>query len=204
MAARLDRRAIVFVRIAAFALAAVLVLGGCRHDAPEPYRLPTGARLDPVGTSIPLGSMPVTMTFSPDSRHIVAVLSGFREQGIQVIDAETRRVGQTLAQPSAFMGAVFAPDGHTLYASGGNRDCVYVYAWGDSAALRDSIALGPPPDSLAGGRVYPALLACSPDGAQLYVAGNLDDKLYVVDTHSHRVLQKLPTGTYPYGVVVAP
>ena len=53
MAARLDRRPIVFVRIAAFALATVLVLGGCRHDAPEPYRLPTGARLDPVGTSIP-------------------------------------------------------------------------------------------------------------------------------------------------------
>ena len=106
--------------------------------------------------------MPVTMTFSPDSRHIVAVLSGFREQGIQVIDAETRQVLQTLAQPSAFFGAVFAPDGHTLYASGGNRDCVYVYAWGDSATLRDSIALGPPPDS-TGGRVYPALLACSPD-----------------------------------------
>jgi len=202
MAARLDRRPIVSVRVAAFAIAAVLVLGGCRHDAPEPYRLPTGARLDPVGTSIPLGSMPVAMTFSPDSRHIVAVLSGYREQGLQVIDAETRRVLQTLEQPSAFMGAVFAPDGHTLYASGGNRDCVYVYAWGDSAALRDSIALGPSPDS-TGGRVYPALLACSPDGSRLYVAGNLDDSLLVVDVHSRRVVQKLATGAYPYGVVVA-
>src|SRR5215475_15394973 len=108
MAARLDRHPIVF------ALAAVLVLGGCRHDAPEPYRLPTGARLDPAGTSIPLGSMPVTMTFSPDARRIVAVLSGYREQGLQVIDAETRQVVQTLVQPSAFLGAVFAPDGHTL------------------------------------------------------------------------------------------
>ena len=203
MPAPLDRRPIVFVRIGAFALAAVLVLGGCLHDAPEPYRLPTGARLDPVGTSIPLGSMPVAMTFSPDSRRIVAVLSGYREQGIQVIDAGTHRVLQTLTQPSAFMGAVFAPDGHTLYASGGNRDCVYLYAWGDSAALRDSIALGPPPDS-TGGRVYPALLACSPDGSRLYVAGNLDDSLLVVDVHSHRVVQRLATGAYPYGVVVAP
>src|SRR5690349_4397321 len=48
MAARLDWRPLVFVGNAACALAAVLVLGGCRHDAPEPYRLPTGARLDPV------------------------------------------------------------------------------------------------------------------------------------------------------------
>src|SRR5690242_3301569 len=123
MAARLDRRPFVFVRMAALALVVVLMLGGCGHDAPEPYRLPTGARLDPVGTSIPHGSMPVTIAFSPDSRRIVAVLSGFREQGLQVIDAETRRVLQTLVQPSAFMGAAFAPDGRTLYASGGNRDC---------------------------------------------------------------------------------
>src|SRR5262249_7090053 len=155
--------------IRAFALVAVLVLGGCRHDAPEPYRLPTGARLDPVGTSIPLGSMPVAMTFSPGSRRIVAVLSGYREEGIQVIDAETHQVLQTLVQPSAFLGAVFAPDGRTLYVSGGNGDRVYVYAWGDSAALRDSIALGPPPPDSTGGRVYPALLACSPDGSRLYV-----------------------------------
>src|SRR5258708_32000076 len=103
---------------------------------------------------------------------------------------------QTLVQPSAFLGAVFAPDGHTLYASGGNRDCVYVYAWGDSATLRDSIALGPPPDS-TGGRVYPALLACSPHGSRLYVAGNLDDALLVVDVHSHPVGQRLPTGPNP-------
>ena len=203
MAAGLDWRPIVFVRIPAFAVAAVLALGGCRHDAPEPYRLPTGARLDPVGTSIPLGSMPVTMTFSPDSRHIVTVLSGYREQGIQVIDAETRQVLQTLAQPSAFMGAVFAPDGHTLYVSGGNHDCVYVYAWGASATLRDSIALGPPPPDSTGGRVYPALLACSPDGSRLYVAGDLADSLFVVDVRAHRVVQRLATGAYPYGVVVA-
>ena len=203
MAARLDRHPGVFVRIAAFALAAVLVLGGCHHDAPETYRLPTGARLDPVGPSIPLGSMPVAMTFSPDSRRIVAVLSGFREQGIQVIDVETRQVLQTLVQTSAFMGAAFAPDGRTLYTSGGNRDCVYVYAWGDSATLRDSIALGPPPDS-TGGRVYLARLACSPDGSRFYVAGNLDDALLVVDLHSHRVVQRLATGAYPCGIVVAP
>ena len=120
-----------------------------------------------------------------------------------IAPAETRRVLQTLVQPSAFMGAAFASDGHTLYASGGNRDCVYVYAWGDSATLRDSIALGPPPDS-TGGRVYPALLSCSPDGSRLYVAGNLDDALLVVDVRSHRVTQRLATGAYPYGVVVAP
>src|SRR5262249_20312150 len=84
----------------------------------------------------------------------------------------------------------------------GNRDVVYEYAWSaDSAALADSIPLAPPPGK-AGGRVYPAGLACSPDGSRLYVAENLADSLVVVDITSRRVTHALPTGRYPYGVVV--
>jgi YVTN family beta-propeller protein len=184
------------------ALALLLLLVSCRPAVREPHRLPTGAILDPAGPSVALGSMPVAMVFSPDSQRIVAVLSGYREQGAQVIDCASRRVVQTITQRAAFIGACFAPDGRTLFVSGGNRDLVYVYAWrDDSAALADSIAIGPGPDS-TGGRAYPAGLACSPDGARLYVAENLADSLAVVDLASKRVTQHLPTGRYPFGVVV--
>ena len=188
--------------LARLAFASVLTLAaGCQTGPREAYRLPTGATLDPEGVSISLGSMPVAMTFSPDSSRIVAVLSGYREQGVQIVDCASRRVLQTLVQPAAFLGAGFSPDRRRLYVSGGNRDQVFVYAWDDSAVLRDSIALGPAPDS-TGGRVYPAGLACSPDGSRLYVAGNLADSLFVVDPASRRVTQRLATGPYPYGVVV--
>ena len=182
---------------------AMLLMGmaGCRGASREPYRLPTGATLDPAGVSIPLGSMPVAMTFSPDSSRIVAVLSGYRKQGFQVVDGASHRVLQTVDQPSAFLGACFSPDGRTLYVSGGNEDRVLVYAWGDSATLRDSIMLAAPPDS-NGGRVYPAGLAMSPDGSRLYVAGNLADSLLAVDPRSHRVVQRFATGRYPYDVTV--
>jgi YVTN family beta-propeller protein len=183
-------------------LALVLTLvAGCTSAPREAYRLPTGSQLDPEGVAIPLGSMPVTMTFSRDSTRIVAVLSGYREQGIQIVDCASRRVLQTLVQPAAFLGACFAPDGRTLCVSGGNRDHVYLYAWEKSATLRDSIALGPAPDS-TGGHVYPAGLAYSPDGSRLYVAGNLADSLLVVDPATHRVTQRLATGPYPYAVLV--
>lgn len=174
----------------------------CQPAAHEPHRLPTGAVLDPVGVGIALGSMPVAMAFSHDSSRIVVVLSGYREQGIQIIDRASRRVVQTVVQRAAFLGACFSPDGRTLYVSGGNRDQVYVYAWGDSAMLRDSIPLRPPPPDSTGGRVYPGGLACSPDGSRLYVAGNLADSLLVVDPASHRVTQRFATGRYPYGIVV--
>src|SRR5437762_6973596 len=157
----------------AAAALALLLSGGCRLGAPEPHRLPTGVALDPAGTSIPLGSMPVSMCYSPDSSRIVAVLSGYREQGVQIIDSRSHRVLQTLVQPAAFVGAAISSHQGTLFVSGGNRDVVYEYQWyGGAATLVDSLALGPPP-GVAGGRVYPAGLACSRDGFRLYVAENL-------------------------------
>ncbi|MGH7624728.1 MAG: bifunctional YncE family protein/alkaline phosphatase family protein, partial [Gemmatimonadaceae bacterium] len=54
------------------------------------------------------------------------------------------------------------------------------------------------------GRRYPAGLALSPDGRMLYAAENLDDSLAVIDLASQRVVQRLATEAYPYGVVTAP
>jgi YVTN family beta-propeller protein len=126
----------------------------------------------------------------------VAVLSGYREQGVQVVDLARRRVVQTIVQPAAFLGATQSPDG-AVYVSGGNQDVVYRYAWrGDTLALRDSIALA----VAGGGSSYPSGLACSADGARLYVAENLADSLAVVDVAARRVVQRLATGRYPFGV----
>src|SRR5262245_10508440 len=125
-------------------LLAALALPACSRPPDEARLLPTGARLQPAGRSIPLGSMPLAMRFSPDSTRIVVLLSGLREQGLQVVDPARRVVTQTLVQPGAFLGICFAPDGKSLYASGGVGDVIYRYAWAaDSAALVDSIILSP-------------------------------------------------------------
>src|SRR5262245_61582884 len=179
-------------------LLVLILVVGCARPASNARRLPTGVVLDPAGVSVPLGSMPLTLRFSPDSSRMVAALSGYREQGIQVIDRASRRVVQTIVQPAAFVGACFSPDGSRLYVSGGDRDVVYEYAWSaDTAALADSIPLGPEPGP-AGGRAYPAGLACSSDGSRLYVAENLADSIAVVDLATRRVVQGLPAGPYPY------
>jgi len=57
-----------------------------------------------------LGSMPLGMTFSPDSSRFIVVLSGYREQGFQVVDRASRRLVQTVVQPAAFLGAAFSRD----------------------------------------------------------------------------------------------
>src|ERR1043166_5557056 len=68
---------------------------GCHRAESQAHRLPTGVVLDPAGHSVALGSMPVAMVFSPDSSRGVAVLSGYREQGAQVVDLASARVVQT-------------------------------------------------------------------------------------------------------------
>ena len=177
-------------------------------------RLPTGARLDPAGRSSPLGNMPLAAILSPDGHNIVVSLSGWREQGLQVVNRQTGAIVQRIPQSGAFVGLAFSTDGSTLYASGGVTDRVYIYAWRASsptapATLTDSITIytetsapkdsAPPPGSR-----YAAGLALSRDGRMLYVAENLADSIAVVDLASRRIVQRLGTGSYPYAVVASP
>ena len=169
---------------------------------PEAVRLPTGLRLDTVGTTSDLGSMPVKIVPAPDGRHLIVLLSGWREQGLQVVERDSGRVVQTLPQAAAFFGLVFSPDGKALYASGGNEDVVYRYAWENGEARPDGKLVLAAKEKDKDSTRYPAGLAISPDGRRLYVAENLSDTLAVLDLPSGRVLQRLPTAHYPYDVVV--
>jgi YVTN family beta-propeller protein len=168
-------------------------------------RLPTGVRLDPAAPLHTVGQMPLAMVDAPEGDRVVLLLNGWRDQGIQVVHRVTGRVLQTVALPASFLGLAFSPDGRWLYASGGNGDVVYRFAWRDgAAALRDSILLQARATPRANGVRYPGGLAFSRDGARLYVAENLADSLAVIDVASGRVVQRVATERYPYGVVVAP
>ena len=166
--------------------------------------LPTGVCLDPAGRSFDVGNMPLAMAPSPEGDRLVISLSGWRQQGLQVIDRHSGAVLQTISQPSAFLGLAFSNDGRTLYASGGNDDVIYRYAWHDKqATLTDTIVLAPKEPKKDGAR-FPAGIALSPDGQRMFVAENLADTLAVVDVESKRIVQRLQTETYPYAVVVSP
>src|SRR5881394_3498876 len=126
--------------------------------------LPTGVRLDPAGEAIDLGSLPINLVLTPEKDKAVAVLSGWREQGIQVVDLKTRKVTQTLLQDGAFYGAAFSPDGHHLYVSGGNTDMLFVYAWKDGAAtLENKFVLATAKTADGTGTSYPAGVAVAPN-----------------------------------------
>jgi len=166
--------------------------------------LPTGVRLDAVGDAVELGSMPLNLVLAPSGDKVVVVLSGWREQGIQVVDRRTRQVTQTLVQDGAFYGAAFSPNGNTLYVSGGNTDQLFTYSWRDGAAtLVNKWELAKEKTADGTGTSYPAGVAVSPNGKFVYVAENVGDHLAVVDATTGVIAQRFPTDHYPYGVVLS-
>ena len=201
-----SRRSLVLFYIA-FASGLVLLPARAQTiaDSSKSFTSPlaTGVRLDPVGDYIDLGSMPLGMVLAPEKDKVLVVLSGWREQGIQVIDLKSMRVTQTLPQEAAFFGIAFSQDGRTVYASGGNDDSIYCYSWdGAAAAFERKIVLGKQKPDKTGSR-YSAGIAASRNGKFLYVAENVGDTLAVVNLQTSEVVQRIPTDHYPYAVEVA-
>src|SRR5256714_3884622 len=173
------------------------------QDPSGARRLPTGAQLDPAGVSYDLGPLPLAMTLSPDKSRVIVLLNGWRAQGLQVVDRTSGQIAQTIPLPAVFLGMTFSPDGRSLYVSGGNDDVIYRFAWNaDKATLADSIRLAAKERGRSGTR-YPAGIGVSRDGRALYVAENLGDSVAVIDVASRRVVQRLGTERYPYGVAVS-
>jgi DNA-binding beta-propeller fold protein YncE len=166
--------------------------------------LPTGVRLDAVGDTVELGSMPLNLVAPLTGDKAVVVLSGWREQGVQVVDLKTRQVTQTLLQDGAFYGATFSPDGNTLYVSGGNTDRLFIYRWNDGRAmLANKVELAKEKTTDGTGTSYPTGVAVAANGKFVYVTENVGDRLAVVDPTTGEVVERFPTDHYPYGVVLS-
>lgn len=186
----------------AISLSALLCASVCAQEKP-PFTspLPTGVRLDPAGEGVDLGSLPINLVLAPEGDTAVVVLSGWREQGIQIVDLKTRQVTQTLLQDGAFYGAAFSPDGTRLHASGGNTDALVVYAWkGGAATLQNKFVLEKAKAADGTGTSYPAGVAVAPNGKFVYVAENVSDRLAVVNAATGEIAQRFSTDHYPYGV----
>ena len=163
--------------------------------------LPTGVCLDPFATiNRSVGNMPLAMALSPEGDRLVLSLNGWRQQGMQVIDRQSGTILQTISQPGAFLGLAFSYDGQTLYASGGNEDVIYRYAWRDKqATLIDTIVLAQKEPKKDGTR-FPAGIAVS----RRMTSISLWLKIFGLARGSRaREQARSPTsanGAYPYAV----
>jgi YVTN family beta-propeller protein len=185
---------------------------------------PVNQVLTPLGRTVELpGLRPQALALSPDGR--ILVTSG-KTSEIVVVDPATGTVRQRVALPNekqgepqptvvspqilepdpkgqvSYTGLVFAPDGRRLVLSNVNGS-LKVFAVAPDGTVTPSHSV-PLPLANAPRRKedIPSGLAFSPDGARLYVCGNLSNQLFELDATTGQVLRTFPVGVAPYAVVL--
>ncbi len=168
---------------------------------------PVGYRVTPAGHQTNLGDLPLGLRMSPDGRTILVSNDGQGAQSLQVLDANTSQVVQTIAYPapqSLFYGLAFSPHGSTAYASGGGDEQIHVYKV-SARHLTESAPINLPSVSPAGKKVnmFPAGLDATPDGSRLVVADHLADAASVVNVATGAT-STVAVGHAPLAVAVTP
>src|SRR3989442_2029503 len=213
--AREPRRSILvvflFVVLGACAVVGSAFFGRCGPQQDGAGLTRNVGLLTPAGLQVEVGDRPLGMATTPDGRYLLISNNGQGEQSLVLFDTMTQKVVQTIpySSPEAlFLGIVITPDSRRVYASAGGNNKIRVYDF-DGRAMAEGapIVLG---DAKA--RIYPAGLAISPDGADLYAALNLDNAIVFIDTAAGQVRSRVrlapaarveDIGPLPYALVQA-
>jgi YVTN family beta-propeller protein len=176
---------------------------GVRWDRDDPGRL----HVDPAGRQTDLGDLPLAAAISPDGQWLAVSNNGQGAQSLQLVNAATGTVSQTLSYPAPkalFVGLAFAPDGKTLYASGGGNEVIRRYRV-DAGVLTEQAPIPLPTSNPADVKInpFPSGIALTPDGQRLLVADQQADAFSVVELASGAV-HTVAAGHKPYGVVSSP
>ncbi|MBY0524148.1 MAG: beta-propeller fold lactonase family protein [Gemmataceae bacterium] len=129
--------------------------------------LPNQWSLRPVGRQIELGDFPVNLAVHPRGLWIAALHAGYSEHEVIIVDTKRQKVTCRVRMDQAFHGLTFAPDGKTLFASGGEFEVVHAYDFNNGLLARHrEIAVADAKDTFVVGG-----LAVDAKGSTLFAAG---------------------------------
>ncbi|MCB1110283.1 MAG: beta-propeller fold lactonase family protein [Chlamydiia bacterium] len=142
-------------------------------------------------TTIPVGSSPRSISFTPDGRFAYVANNG--DDTVSVIDASINTVIATVPVGADPIGIGVNPNGNFVYVLNSTGDTISVISTATNTVV-DTFLIGDAP-----GRV-----GYLPDGSRAYV-GTLNDSMFVViDAIANSVITKVPVGSDPTGVAVTP
>jgi YVTN family beta-propeller protein len=186
---------------------------------------PVNQVLTPYGKQLDLpGMRPQALALSPDGKLLA---TAGKTSEVVIVDPETGTIRQRVTLPMerggrdsapppvseqllnpddegqlSFTGLVFSPKGDRLYMSNVNGSIkVFAVALDGNVTPERSWPL-PRVDAPRREEEIPSGLAVAPDGARLYVCGNLSNKLLVLDTRTGETVQTFDVGVAPYDVVL--
>jgi DNA-binding beta-propeller fold protein YncE len=166
--------------------------------------LPNGWSLRPAGRQVPLGDFPVNMALHPGGRWLAVLHAGYGPHEIIVLDLArpTPGVVNRVVLEQTFYGLCFAPDGKTLYASGGEFEVVHAFDFGDGLlSRRRGLRVAARTD-----KFIPAGLAVDGAGRTLFAAGVWGHAVCILplDDPAGRRTVQLGKESYPYACLPEP
>lgn len=163
--------------------------------------LPNGWSLTPVGTSLPLGDLPLNMVVSLSKRLIAVTNNGQSIQSLQLIDAVNNKILSTIEIEKSWYGLKFSADEKFLYASGGHDNWILKYAvTNNKLLLKDSIKLGDKwPNKIA-----PAGIDIDDAKRTMYVVTREDNSLYIINLATKAIKTKIHLEGEGYTCLLSP
>jgi YVTN family beta-propeller protein len=165
--------------------------------------LPNGWKLSPAGnTSLPLGDLPLNIQLSASGKLLAVTNNGQSTQSIQLIDARNKQILDTKVINKSWYGLAISHDEKTLYASGGNNNCIVVYPiQNNKLGTADTISLGKPwPKN----KICTTGIAVTKDGTKLYTVTKEDNTLYIINPATKAITAKVKLAAEAYSCVLSP
>ena len=163
--------------------------------------LPNGWGITPVGKSLGLGDLPLDIAVAPSGKLLAVTNNGQSDQSIELIDADNHIVLDSLSVGKAWIGLVFSADSKTLYASGGNDNCILILDVSNNRLNPlDTLVIGKPwPE-----KISVAGIALDDERNLLYAVTTENNSLYVVDISANKIVQRMPLGAEGYTCLLSP
>ncbi len=98
--------------------------------------LPNGWRLQPAGKHLKVGTMPLNLMQTPDSRYLVVTSNGIARPGFSIVDIASWTVKSTMPLDNAWYGLVWHPDGTKLYSAGAGQNNVQEFNYANGVITR--------------------------------------------------------------------
>jgi DNA-binding beta-propeller fold protein YncE len=178
----------------------VRVLPGAQADGA--IRLPNQWAIRPAGRQLELGDFPVNTALHPSGRWLAVLHAGYGPHEVTIVglEPERQRVVSRVVLEQTFVGLCFAPDGKTLFASGGEFDLVHAFAFADGYLSQPrKLPVSKPED-----KFIVAGLAVDPAGRWLFAAGTWGHAVCLLPLERPADYVTVPLGKdcYPYGCLV--
>lgn len=168
------------------------------------FLLSTGWRIQPVGTQVPVDTLPMSSALSHDGKFLLVLNGGYRPPSISVIAVDGMKEIAKVPVADGWLGLTFSPDGSRVYVGGGSKYCVYEFTFSSDGQLKPARTMEVAPGTKLGETEFVGDVAVSPDGQTILAADLYHDSIVAFDARTGRAAQRYKTGRRPYRILFAP